>query len=106
MDNLQRAKEERDKDKPYMEINGLMGDLWNVYTCNDPDETNKTNRVWDLLAAFKNQTLETQALALEGMKACNETLPHSCGLGKHEPPAYNRAIKQAADHLRAQKITE
>lgn len=42
-------------------INSLMGKLWDVYTCTDPEAATKVNRVWDLLVAFDAEVREDQA---------------------------------------------
>lgn len=51
---------------------------------------------WEEIKQQYNQTLETQTLALEGMKKTNGY--------PRETRNYNAGLQQAADHLRAQKI--
>ena len=44
-------------------INKLMGNLWDVFTDNDPYVQTKINAVWDLLVKFEAQTLTTPVSA-------------------------------------------
>jgi len=106
MDNLQRAKEEA--------IARINSDI--VYPIMFPDKSPEmitpkvVSDITDEIVTSTylqavNETLETQALALEGMK--EEVIDDWDNYPENTwNEHYNNGLQRAADYLRAQKITE